>query len=674
MATDKDNERDLLEKWLNALLRRAGWTQTELARELNLSPEHLNRLIHNKKRWSVRYLNRICEILEATDAEKQQLRVLAKLEEPSSLLKVSDQQDKNSTFRVPLQRPIQRAPYFTGRDSEIEKILQNLEPGRVLTLVGPGGIGKSAIAAEVFWRLVSGDKPPDRFPDGVIYYVCYDPDQNTADSVFTHIVTSFGGDPSPTPEAAVRRILDGRKVLFILESAENLINSDLSKVLNAVSGCGVLVTSRKRKTAFDHRYRYDVKPLEVNNSIELMQNWGGKRANNEITVKKICKLIGRFPLAIRLAGSYLAESEKGIDEYMLLLEESPLDVLDTAEDPRMRFSAIMERSLNEVSKEARQVLWIIGLISLVPTDLEIIAKPLGLKIHNIQLALGELVNYSFLERPHEAYKFTHALIRIYARKHIDLSNEVIDRLITPYLALMASVKHTKDEFIFPSNDDIDAILNLLPILAERNKWNEVLQLAIPLATCYLYIKLDSQDKKGEDEYLTISKYAVKAAEEAKNKEREIVSLNLMIIAYQKSRQYDKIRVCYEKIASIAEELNDTKELCSSLYNLSQIYYDLKQPEKAILYFERFLTLTQKFGDITFGPGSRELISFGDIYASQNNFRRAFECYKKALAKKDKDEKELLNELNAVYQVLFENNLFHKVIPVVETKNQAKYEP
>ena len=46
----------------------------------------------------------------------------------------------------PLQRP-PRAKHFTGRAAELARLLEALRPGEVVTLCGPGGIGKTALAA-----------------------------------------------------------------------------------------------------------------------------------------------------------------------------------------------------------------------------------------------------------------------------------------------------------------------------------------------------------------------------------------------------------------------------------------------------------------------------------------------------------------------------------------------
>ncbi len=81
----------------------------------------------------------------------------------------------------PLQRP-PRADHFTGRQAELAWLLDSLEPGRVVTLCGPGGMGKTALAAEAAWALAPADEPPGRFPDGVIFYSFYGrPDAALAD-------------------------------------------------------------------------------------------------------------------------------------------------------------------------------------------------------------------------------------------------------------------------------------------------------------------------------------------------------------------------------------------------------------------------------------------------------------------------------------------------------------
>ena len=72
----------------------------------------------------------------------------------------------------PLQRP-PLAEHFTDREQEQAWLLDNLQPGRILTLCGPGGMGKTALVSQVLWKLAPGDTPPDLFPDGILFYSFY---------------------------------------------------------------------------------------------------------------------------------------------------------------------------------------------------------------------------------------------------------------------------------------------------------------------------------------------------------------------------------------------------------------------------------------------------------------------------------------------------------------------
>ena len=69
---------------------------------------------------------------------------------------------------IPLQRP-PRVQHFTDRRKELAKLLNDLHPGQVATLCGPGGIGKTALAAEV----LQDPAVINRFPDGIIFYSFY---------------------------------------------------------------------------------------------------------------------------------------------------------------------------------------------------------------------------------------------------------------------------------------------------------------------------------------------------------------------------------------------------------------------------------------------------------------------------------------------------------------------
>ena len=65
--------------------------------------------------------------------------------------------------KPPLQRP-RRAEHFVDRTAEQARLLADLKLGRIVTICGPGGMGKTALVAEVLWTLAPGDTLPATFP------------------------------------------------------------------------------------------------------------------------------------------------------------------------------------------------------------------------------------------------------------------------------------------------------------------------------------------------------------------------------------------------------------------------------------------------------------------------------------------------------------------------------
>jgi hypothetical protein len=185
------------------------------------------------------------------------------------------------------------------RETALAQLLHDLQPGRVVTLCGPGGIGKTALAAEAIWQLAPDDQPPDRFPDGVLTHNFYRQPQVAL--LFEKIALNFGEELRPAPNIAAQRALAGRRALLLLDGAEQA--DDLPAVMAIRDRCGVLVTSRRHADAVSGWQ--DIFPLPVEEAVKLLQAWGRQRAEDTPVVQRICALVGYLPLAVRLVGSYL---------------------------------------------------------------------------------------------------------------------------------------------------------------------------------------------------------------------------------------------------------------------------------------------------------------------------------------------------------------------------------
>jgi hypothetical protein len=231
----------------------------------------------------------------------------------------------SAKHRLPLQKP-PRAQHFTGREEELASLLNDLQPGRVVTICGPGGMGKTALAAEAIWSLAPGNSPPERFPDGIIFHTFYHKPQ--AALALEAIVRAYGEEPhAGGPLEAAKRALAGRQALIVLDGTETC--DDLEIVLSVTASCGVLITTRRHSDAPTDFS--DLPPLPPDKAVQLLQALGGALASDEKICQSICRLLGGLPLAIFLVGRYMAHRRQLASDYLTWLEKTPLAALNLGE-------------------------------------------------------------------------------------------------------------------------------------------------------------------------------------------------------------------------------------------------------------------------------------------------------------------------------------------------------
>jgi predicted ATPase/class 3 adenylate cyclase len=144
--------------------------------------------------------------------------------------------------RRPNNLPTQTSE-FLGREAQLSAIRDLLETSgvRLLTLTGPGGIGKTRLA------LQAGADEIDRFEDGV-FFVDLSAARD-ADAAFEAIVRAVGltgtGDEAPF-DVLIQR-LPGRQMLLLLDNFEQIMDTaqGVADLLQRCADLKVLVTSRE---------------------------------------------------------------------------------------------------------------------------------------------------------------------------------------------------------------------------------------------------------------------------------------------------------------------------------------------------------------------------------------------------------------------------------------------
>jgi predicted ATPase/DNA-binding SARP family transcriptional activator len=147
-----------------------------------------------------------------------------------------------------------------GRDADIDRLTRIVsEPKtRLVTLVGPGGVGKTALAVETARRL-SGD-----FTDGArLVELAPLPDARELASAVTRALDAPVREGEP-PKTALLRFLGDRHLLLVLDNFEHLHDGAplAGELLTACPNLTVLVTSRE-PTRLGAERLYPVRPLDV---------------------------------------------------------------------------------------------------------------------------------------------------------------------------------------------------------------------------------------------------------------------------------------------------------------------------------------------------------------------------------------------------------------------------
>src|SRR3954471_19499882 len=178
---------------------------------------------------------------------------------------------------------------FVGRDVEIADVSRLLcGDGRLLTLTGPGGAGKSRLAIEASERL------REKFDGGIFWVsltVLRDP---------RLLITTIAGVLNTNQELVDH--IGHRSLLLVLDNFEQIIQAgpDLLAVLEACPNLHVLVTSRERLRIAGET-EYPVPPMAALDAVELFCARANTSADD--TIAELCHRLDNLPLALELAAA-----------------------------------------------------------------------------------------------------------------------------------------------------------------------------------------------------------------------------------------------------------------------------------------------------------------------------------------------------------------------------------
>lgn len=320
---------------------------------------------------------------------------------------------------------------FVGREKELASLRDLLadDHKRLMTILAPGGMGKTRLALEAAAQGVQ------MFPQGV-YFVALDR-ITSAESIVQSVadVLPIFLATSEDPKTRVLDYLRDKKVLLVMDNFEHVLDGAtfVQEVLTAAPRVQILATSRVKlnlmgETVFNiEGLTVGDLNLEKNSAIQLFaqsarQTQPAFEVNAGVlpAVTKICRLVDGMPLAIVLAAAWI--DTLSVDEIAEEIEQS-IDVLETEKRdmPQRQRSvrAVIESSWDQVDTAAQDLLKRLSVFRGGFTRAAV-QEAAGASLRG----LSQLVDKALLQRDPLTGRYAmHELLRQYAEEQLKFSAE-----------------------------------------------------------------------------------------------------------------------------------------------------------------------------------------------------------------------------------------------------------
>jgi tetratricopeptide (TPR) repeat protein len=562
------------------------------------------------------------------------------------------------------QPPVAAPGYFQDRHNESEQIGQFLRVGdeRILTVVGRGGVGKTAMVCRLLKALEGGRLPDDLGEldvDGIVYLspsgahpvnfpnlfddLCRLLPDETADRL-----RQFYRDPHQTPTQLMRALLDafpGGRVIALLDNLEDVIDSSsadlgltdpvLDEALRALlsappHGVKVIVTTRvaPKGLLLDHPERQ--RPLDLDEGLaspyaeQVLRardpdgRLGLKTAPDELLDQARERTRG-YPRALEALAAILS-ADRGTTLPELLDQTAGL--------PGNVVQALVGEAFSRLDGLAQQVMQALAVypVPVPPVAIDYLLQPYQPAIDAAPV-LGRLVNMQFVRREAGRY-YLHQVDRDYALSRLP-EGEPADRDADPAPFTRQALWHRGADYFEQTQtprEDWKSLDDLGPQLAEfelRYQGGDYDTAAhILLGIDFNYLMQWGHYRLTAGLYDRLQGHLDDPITSADSK----VSLgNSYFLLGQSTEAID----LFEQALAIARDNGDRGLEASALNSLGNCYYDLGQITRATELYKQTVAIAQETGD-----RSSETMALGNLassYSDLGQITRAIDLYQQSLA-------------------------------------------
>ncbi|NDJ52101.1 MAG: tetratricopeptide repeat protein [Chloroflexi bacterium] len=552
--------------------------------------------------------------------------------------------------------PAQTTP-FIGRQFAMQRVPEMLsDECRLVTVMGPGGMGKTRLSIEIARQFVG------RKADGV-YFVGLAP-LPSADLIPSAIAEALDFTPAAGDQVAqVLDYLSEKNLLLVLDNFEHVMGGVefVTRILDEAPNVTLLVTSRTRLNLASEctfevigmdvpRHAQD-EDFERYESVQLFISYARRAqpgyelaAEHRDAVVKISNLVAGMPLGLELAAAWVRvldpnEIAEELSDSLDFLETTMRDVPERHRSMR----AVFDYSWKLMTESERDVLMRLSVFRGGFT------RDAAKHIASASLLdLMGLTDKSLLHREPDGRFRVHQQIRQYAEENLAQNGGAAEPLRDAhcdyYFDLIIKLL---DEYKHAGNTDLQRRIgedydNIRIALDHGINTGQIDRLRILIDPLLSFYEASSMAEEGLD-VLTRIKQAVE--EDGSDEVLLLLIQTRVSTVYQRLGRYDESIAMLRDVLPRAEELNNEFLISEVANYLSYALYALGDLSEALAYAERGTDLLEKQGTIE-GKGFA-LANLGYMYFMVGE-------YEKALSVMDRSLEASRSEGN-LYAVAYEYN-------------------
>jgi predicted ATPase/DNA-binding SARP family transcriptional activator len=534
------------------------------------------------------------------------------------------------------------ATSFIGRELELSEIVSLLaeKEVRLLTLLGPGGVGKTRTALQVAKELLN------RYQDGV-HFVSLE--SSTSANAIPLAITETLAVPLQGQDEPLQRVigfLKAKNLLLVLDNFEHLVEGAIvvSNLIRACPQLDILVTSRERLN-LDEEHVLSLEGLAVpqnNASLEDALSYDAvtlfveraKRVRSSFTLTKeelpsvleICHIVQGFPLGIELASVWVKlmscrEIAEEIQKSLDFLESTSRNAVERHRSIRATF----EYSWKLLSPREQEVLKKLSVFQGGFTR-EAASFVAGAN----SAVLAALVDKSLLRVFEGRYDF-HPLLQNYGREKLAESPRDESQTTEKHAQFFLSLVETTNlhvhgpketEWLTRLDQDYDNVRAALEGAGTGTNLDATLRLVSGLRHFWRYRGYYDEARNWTAKVLSTP---TTASIETLPRAKTLMTAGLFALF---QGDYAVARKYYEESLVISRALESTLDTAAAFINLGIISIDQGDEEQAKYYYQEALALAREIGDEDLEY--RALTNLGVIATNRGEHQQAKVLYEDGL--------------------------------------------